>query len=112
MLLQIGEQIIYKLEDVDGEYHVYKAIPPIDLCRGCAFNGNRGGCHFKHFDEDCEMGNRLIYKDLGLYGGVALVCPFCGNPPLVDAQMRVQCINFDCPVKPLTKNLDDWNTRS
>jgi len=54
------------IEVIDGQEHMVKAIEPTDLCQGCLFNGNSGGCWWSCFDDECEMGSRFIIKDLGI----------------------------------------------
>lgn len=59
---KLGEQWI---EIIDGQKHMVKAVAPIELCKGCLFNCNQGGCCWKGFD-DCQMGSFFIIKDLGI----------------------------------------------
>ena len=74
----LGEQWI---EELDGKMHMVKAVKPVELCQGCCFNCNQGGCCWKGFD-DCQMGSFFIIKDLGLVSSDGfLPCPFCGKYP-------------------------------
>ena len=59
---KLGEQWI---EVIDGQEHMVKAVKPVELCQGCLYNGNGGGCWWSGFDDECEMGYRFIIKDLG-----------------------------------------------
>ncbi len=71
----LGDQWI---EIIDGQKHMVKAVAPIELCKGCCFNCNQGGCCWKGFD-DCQMGSFFIIKDLGILNDGFLSCPFCGE---------------------------------
>ncbi len=76
---KIGEQWV---EEIDGKMHMLKADKPVELCQGCLYNGNGGGCLWSGFDDECEMGSRFIIKDLGILNEDGLLpCPFCGKFP-------------------------------
>lgn len=53
------------IEEFDGQEHMLKAVEPFELCQGCLFNCNQGGCCWKGFDS-CHMGHYFIIKDLGI----------------------------------------------
>ena len=72
------------IEVIDGQEHMVKAIEPTDLCQGCLFNGNSGGCWWSCFDDECEMGSRFIIKDLGILNDDGcLPSPWGGYPKIV-----------------------------
>jgi len=72
------------IEVIDGQEHMVKAIEPTDLCQGCLFNGNSGGCWWSCFDDECEMGSRFIIKDLGILNeDGCLPSPWGGYPKIV-----------------------------
>ena len=74
---KLGDQWI---ETIDGKEHMLKAVKPVDLCQGCSFNCNQGGCCWAGFD-DCRMGSKFIIRDLGILHAGLLPCPFCGEYP-------------------------------
>ena len=77
---ELGDQWI---EIIDGQKHMVKAVAPIELCKGCFFNCNQGGCCWKGFD-NCQMGSFFIIKDLGILNedGV-LPSPWGGYPKVI-----------------------------
>jgi hypothetical protein len=78
---KLGDQWI---ETIDGKEHMLKAVKPVDLCQGCSFNCNQGGCCWAGFD-DCRMGSKFIIRDLGILHAGLLPCPFCGEYPKVSS---------------------------
>lgn len=108
---EIGDQWI---EVIDGKEHMVKAIEPTDLCQGCLYNGNGGGCWRSGFDDECEMGSRFIIRDLGILNNYGMLpCPFCGEYP----GKRVGNDNWKCGCKigaiaTWQEAIDTWNRRS
>ena len=76
----LGDQWV---EEIDGKRHMVKAIEPTDLCQGCLFNGNGGGCWWSGFDDECEMGSRFIIKDLGILNDDGCLPAPCGGYPKI-----------------------------
>ena len=78
---ELGEQWV---EEIDGQEHMVKAVKPVELCQGCLYNGNGGGCWWSGFDDECEMGSRFIIKDLGILNeDGCLPSPWGGYPKIV-----------------------------
>lgn len=114
---KLGDQWV---EELDGKKHMLKAVEPFELCQGCLFNSNHGGCCWKCFDS-CHMGNYFIIKDLGDVDGIgALRCPFCRQYPSLDyaeEQFRLLCkdenhlidVGFHAT---LEQAIDAWNRRA
>jgi hypothetical protein len=102
--MKLGEQWI---EMIDGQEHMVKAVRPVELCQGCLYNGNGGGCWWKGFDDECEMGSRFIIKDLGILNDGLLPCPFCGSYPSTDVDGVAYCNTCGCDI-----DSDKWNRRS
>ena len=119
------------VEELDGKRHMVKAIEPTDLCQGCLYNGNGGGCWRSGFDDDCEMGSRFIIKDLGILNNFGMLpCPFCGEYPLVenayegvsghntpDGFWRISCFGKNHEMaffsgKTRQQAIDAWNRRA
>lgn len=122
---QLGDQWI---ELIDGVEHMVKAVEPFELCQGCLFNCNQGGCCWKGFDS-CHMGSYFIIKDLGNLKDDMLQCPFCGEyPSLVDhdnfgdgwhhvilscCHYKHEMIGYSSDVKSFEQQaIDAWNRRS
>ena len=79
--MKLGEQWV---EVIDGQEPLVKAVKPVELCQGCLYNGNGGGCWWSGFDDECEMGSRFIIKDLGILNEDGLIpCQFCGEYPSI-----------------------------
>lgn len=77
---ELGDQWI---EIIDGQKHMVKAVAPIELCKGCFFNCNQGGCCWKGFD-NCQMGSFFIIKDLGVINeDGCLPSPWGGYPKVI-----------------------------
>jgi Lar family restriction alleviation protein len=115
---KLGDQWI---EIIDGQEHMVKAVAPIELCKGCCFNCNQGGCCWKGFD-DCQMGSFFIIKNLGILNEDGLLpCPFCGEYPVVQpensrAGFGCHCDKCKCAVSGLHESMqevmDEWNRRA
>ncbi len=118
---QLGEQWI---EELDGKMHMVKAVKPVELCQGCCFNCNQGGCCWKGFD-DCQMGSFFIIKDLGILNEDGLLpCPFCEEYPNVKQSQTtisyVTCITCGCgceiehqsQTRGKQQAIDAWNRRA
>ncbi len=114
---EIGEQWV---EVIDGKEHMVKAIEPTDLCQGCLYNGNGGGCWRSGFDDECEMGSRFIIRDLGILNNYGMLpCPFCGEYPNLEnnGYFWYCCTNADCLAEVRTgktkqEAIDIWNRRA
>ena len=102
------------VEELDGKKHMLKAVKPVELCQGCLYNGNGGGCCRSGFDDECEMGSRFIIKDLGILNDYGLLpCPFCGEYP----GKRVGNDNWKCgceigAIATMQQAIDTWNRRA
>jgi hypothetical protein len=123
--MKLGEQWI---EIIDGQEHMVKAVRPVELCQGCLYNGNGGGCWWKGFDDECEMGSRFIIKDLGILNkDGCLPCPFCGEYPIINSDYNdenkkcfdIICTNEECGCSCETlfylikqEAIDAWNRRA
>ena len=116
---KLGEQWI---EEIDGQKHMVKAVAPIELCKGCFFNCNQGGCCWKGFD-NCQMGSFFIIKDLGSVNENGLLpCPFCGEYPTIkeldENDERIYAVEHECNIDMTTgwnhdkqTVIDAWNWR-
>jgi len=127
--MKLGDQWV---EVIDGKEHMVKAVEPIDLCQGCSFNCNQGGCCWAGFD-DCGMGSKFIIRDIGILKDGLLPCPFCGEYPYIeiiephthsiatfmpdcDGTMFVMCGKCNCAIAvdhctEIQKAKDAWNRR-
>ena len=113
--MKLGEQWI------DGQNHMVKTVAPIELCKGCCFNCNQGGCCWEGFDS-CQMGNYFIIKDLGILNeDGCLPCPLCGKYPDIKDGGNVILNYVICHNSHIVKTIyyptiqqaiDAWNRRS
>ena len=113
--MKLGEQWI---EIIDGQEHMVKAVRPVELCQGCLYNGNGGGCWWKGFDDECEMGSRFIIKDLGILNkDGCLPCQVCGEYPKLDIHgICLSCRGIKHNIwvgwyLDLQQAIDAWNRR-
>lgn len=117
---KLGEQWV---EEIYGKKHMLKAVAPVDLCQGCCFNCNQGGCCWDGFD-DCQMGSFFIIKDLGILNEDGLLpCPFCKEyPELVEESDEndeaIYTVEHECSVlieagwwHDRQQAIDAWNRR-
>lgn len=129
-MIKLGDQWI---EELDGKKHMLKAVKPVELCQGCLYNGNGGGCWWSGFDDECEMGSRFIIKDLGpVNEDGCLPSPWGGYPKIIHEvdQNRTEngedvhydnlwCVEIHEPVLVCTDEyptkqevIDTWNRRA
>ena len=121
------------IEVIDGQEHMVKAIEPTDLCRGCLYNGNGGGCWWSGFDDECEMGSRFIIKDLGIlnasgflpipfdvpdvYPKYPVINEYCRNIDGIPELFQVSYSHMNCHINFGIYNtkqqaIDAWNRRA
>jgi Zn ribbon nucleic-acid-binding protein len=84
---EIGEQWVE--EGSDGKMHMYKAVAPIDGCRGCYFLATMmySFCCEAQDQRDCLCGKTFIIRDLGPVNNIGLpLCPFCKGYPELESE--------------------------